>query len=125
MVRLPEETDVRAFLSDHHGHGNEEPIPAGFLDSTVSLGVCSAKAAEHEARRILAETEPTGWIAWYHETRWPEIRTVLIEVLAAFVGVCHACGGSPDQIQGCRACCRDCGFPCDAEKDGEGFHVED
>lgn len=38
---------------------------------------------------------------------------------------CARCGGSEDDVQGCIACCRDCGHPCSFEKDGEGFHEED
>lgn len=39
--------------------------------------------------------------------------------------VCSHCGGSPDNVQGCTSCCRDCGFPCSAEKDAEGFHEDE
>ncbi len=41
---------------------------------------------------------------------------------------CPDCGGGEEcengsiNVQGCRACCRDCGFPCDQDKDAEGFH---
>lgn len=41
---------------------------------------------------------------------------------------CTECGsrrlmaGQASVIVGCRACCRDCGFPCAAPKDDEGFH---
>jgi hypothetical protein len=40
---------------------------------------------------------------------------------------CPDCGGSrsPLNVVGCRACCRDCGFPCNTDKDAEGFHVEE
>jgi hypothetical protein len=38
---------------------------------------------------------------------------------------CEECGGKADAPVGCRACCRDCGFPCQAEKDDEGFHPSD
>jgi len=37
---------------------------------------------------------------------------------------CSRCGGSPTQPNGCPLCCRDCGYPCGYEKDGEGFHAE-
>jgi len=38
--------------------------------------------------------------------------------------VCEECGGSEDNIEGCLACCRDCGFPCSFDKDAEAFHDE-
>lgn len=38
---------------------------------------------------------------------------------------CVECGGSPENVQGCRECCRDCGFPCELDKDSEGFHARD
>ena len=37
--------------------------------------------------------------------------------------VCYVCGGSSGATEGCRACCRDCGFPCDQKKNSEGFHA--
>jgi hypothetical protein len=42
---------------------------------------------------------------------------------------CEECGGTRDGadgrlvVRGCPGCCRDCGFPCDHDKDDEGFHV--
>lgn len=38
---------------------------------------------------------------------------------------CEGCGGSVENVQGCLECCRDCGFPCSFEKDGEGFHASE
>lgn len=38
---------------------------------------------------------------------------------------CRSCGGSVDNVQGCLACCRDCGFLCGFPKDSEGFHAEE
>lgn len=38
---------------------------------------------------------------------------------------CESCGGNEDNPQGCRSCCRDCGFPCSEDKDDEGFHETD
>jgi hypothetical protein len=37
---------------------------------------------------------------------------------------CQDCGGSTYRIAGCRECCRDCGRPCDHDKNAEGFHAE-
>lgn len=36
---------------------------------------------------------------------------------------CESCGGSRALPVGCLSCCRDCGFPCMIEKDGEAFHA--
>lgn len=37
---------------------------------------------------------------------------------------CDGCGGSRLNVRGCAGCCRDCGFPCDIEKDNEAFHAD-
>jgi hypothetical protein len=38
---------------------------------------------------------------------------------------CQACGGNTYKVSngGCRECCRDCGRPCDHDKNAEGFHA--
>jgi hypothetical protein len=83
-------------------------------------GTCTACGIYHDAGNPCATCGRAAW----HKDDCPEAHNQTIDV-DEDGDACEHCGGSAENIVGCIACCRDCGFPCEIEKDGEGFHADE